>query len=306
MVSEDWAKKAQEAAGIASGIPTGTIIAWGGLTPPAGYLECAGQILKRDIYKALFKAIGTVWGNTGADNFKLPDFTSAARFLRSRGDGLEVGTTQEDAIRNIEGTFLSGSAIDSSTGVFSRYGPARNGNVVGGPIVSGIEFNPSRVVPTADENRPKNAVVMYCIKAADEYINPAQVDMAKVDQEKVNRDDVKELAGTRLWVSGEYTPILNTPTIVTHGLNIDPLRCRCDVILKCEVAQGGYSKGETIHAGWMSTIGTSADYSPHVYLTSTTIQTNTGSAGLYAFNKTNGSTFAITLANWRYIFRIWH
>ena len=90
---------------VVSGNPTGTIIAWAGLTPPAGYLECAGQILKRDIYKDLFKAIGTVWGTTGEDNFQLPDFTSAARFLRSRGDGLEVGEVQRDAIRKITGKF---------------------------------------------------------------------------------------------------------------------------------------------------------------------------------------------------------
>ena len=298
---------------VVSGVPVGTIIAWGGLTAPAGYLECAGQSLSRTTYGALFTAIGTTWGTTSADNFKLPDFKTSARFLRSRGDGLEVGQTQEDAIRNIEGTFLSGSAIDSSTGVFSRYGPAKNGNSAGGSVVSGVDFNTSRVVPTADENRPKSAVVMYCIKAVDEYINPAQVDMAKVAEAvalKADRDEVKELAGTRLWVSGEYTPILNTPTIVSHGLTgIDPLKCRCDVLLKCVSPEGGYAANEYA-AGLMVMTTTGSTYvglSPTPELDSKNIRINTGQTnGFWVLSKTNGDRIAVTLSKWRLVFRIWH
>ena len=105
---------------VVSGVPVGTIIAWGGLTAPAGYLECAGQSLSRTTYGALFTAIGTTWGTTSADNFKLPDFKTSARFLRSRGDGLEVGQTQEDAIRNIWGD------MGKVSGIFA--GAATNGN----------------------------------------------------------------------------------------------------------------------------------------------------------------------------------
>ena len=299
-----------------SGVPTGTIIAWAGLTPPAGYLECVGQILKREIYKDLFKAIGTVWGNTGADNFKLPDFTSAARFLRSRGDGLEVGMTQEDAIRNIEGKFTFMG--NGSAGFYASYAPESalfpsntyNSSTLASSSATSsyhdINIDTSRSVPTADENRPKNAVVMYCIKAVDEYINPAQADMAKVDQEKANRDEVKELAGTRLWVSGEYTPILGTPTTVLHGLNIDPLKCKCDVLLKCIVADGGYTAGDII-SGFAQKGSTGDIETPSALLLSTNqIQTTTASGILRAIRKDNGGYFNIVQANWRYIFRIWH
>ena len=304
---QEWVNKSSSTA-----LPTGTIIAWAGLTPPAGCLECAGQSLSRTTYGALFTAIGTVWGTTSADNFKLPDFTSAARFLRSRGDGLEVGTVQGDAIRNIEGKFLSGSAVDSSSGVFGRYGATRTGNSVGGSVVSGVDFNTSRVVPTADENRPKSAVVMYCIKAVDEYINPAQVDMAEVAEEvalKADRDEVKELAGTRLWVSGEYTPIKNQPTTVLHGLSgIDPLKCRCDVLLVCKVAEHGYSVGEfALGAMPVSLVG--SVYLTHAMdpsLDKTKIQTNNGNNGINIFKKTTGERVVPTLSNWRYVFRIWY
>ena len=302
--STEWA--------VVSGTPTGAIIAWGGLTPPAGYLECAGQILKRDIYKDLFQAIGTVWGTTGADNFKLPDFKSAARFLRSRGDGLEVGTTQEDAIRNIAGSLdVHGWAIKGTTGAFTVSGGSARyvATSAGNYGYSDAVFDPSLVVPTAKENRPKSAVVMYCIKAVDEYINPSQVDMAKVAEIvalKANRDEVKELAGTRLWVSGEYTPILGTPTTVLHGLNIDPLKCKCDVLLKCIVADGGYTAGDII-SGFAQKGATGDIETPSALLLSTNqIQTTTASGILRAIRKDNGGFFNIVQANWRYIFRIWH
>lgn len=183
------------ATNLGGGVPTGTIIAWGGLTAPAGYLECAGQSLSRATYGALFKAIGTVWGTTTADNFKLPDFKTAARFLRSRGDGLEVGTVQGDAIRNIKGdasvaTYggLGNGALATATGTNQNVASGSGGwkqtlgSVVGGSADKDF-LDISRVVPTADENRPKSAVVMYCIKATDEYINPDQVDLAKVAEE---------------------------------------------------------------------------------------------------------------------------
>ena len=295
---------------IVSGNPVGTIIAWAGLTPPAGYLECAGQILRRDIYKDLFQAIGTVWGTTGTDDFKLPDFKSAARFLRSRGDGLEVGEVQGDTIRNIEGNI--GVTQDPIEGAFSK-------GVLSGHIAAGTyaihqaKFKASNVVPTANENRPKNAVVMYCIKAVDEYINPAQVDMAKVAEEnakKAYREDVKELAGARLWVSGEYQPVLNTPTIVEHGLNIDPLRCQYDVLLVCKVAESGYQIGEVAMGGVnISTVNsTIVEHSLVPFLSGQLIQYNTGNNvnSLHILNKSNGARVTVTLSTWRYIFRIWY
>ena len=305
-----------------SGVPVGTIIAWAGLTPPAGYLECAGQILKREIYKDLFKAIGTVWGNTGADNFKLPDFTSAARFLRSRGDGLEVGMTQEDAIRNIEGKFTFMG--NGSAGFYASYAPESalfpsntyNSSTLAASSATSlyhdINIDTSRSVPTAKENRPKNAVVMYCIKAVDEYVNPAQVDMggmASQLENKPDRNEIEELAGTRLWVSGECMPVFNTPTIVTHGLTLDPQKCRCDVLLKCIEPDGGYSAGDYA-IGWFAAASATLFVccSPVALLTSTIIQFNTGArgSGIGAVTKTTGVFTDITLAKWRYVFRIWY
>lgn len=292
-----------------SGNPVGTIIAWAGLTPPAGYLECSGQILKRTIYQDLFKAIGTVWGTTAVDNFKLPDFTSAARFLRSCGDGLNVGNVQGDAIRNITGTF-NPWAFKTALGVEGVFEEGTVGaqcfNAAGANNSQTVKFDASRVVPTAEENRPKNAVVMYCIKAVDEYINPSQVDLAKVAEEnakKAYREDVKELAGTRLWVSGEYMPVVNTPTIVEHGLDIDPLKCKWDIVLVCKEAEHGYNVGDTaLNAG--SVPGSYlAPLLPSINQTTITAMTNTG---IQASNRVHGQNAPLTLSRWRYIFRIWY
>ncbi|WP_312516225.1 DUF2793 domain-containing protein [Anaerospora sp.] len=110
--------------------------------------------------------------------------------------------------------------------------------------------------------------------------------------------------GTSLWISSEQTPVANTPTTIIHGLTLDPLKCKCDVLLKCVVAQGGYSVGDYAISPFVSPAG-NVEYPLTPALSSTTIQVNS-SANLYALNKTNGSTFVCTLANWRYVLRIWY
>ena len=295
------------------GLPIGSIIALGGKTVPFGFFECDGRVLSRGAYIQLYEAIGTLWGSTSESDFKLPNLTEAERFLRSRSGSLQVGTLQGDAIRDIKGTFNPWAFKTGlgSTGVFKD-------GVIGCQCFNAsgqangqlVDFDISRVHPTADEVRPKSAVVMYCIKVLDSVRDPEQVLAQTAIADMAHRNEVKELAGTRLWMSGEYQPVLNTPTIVTHGLNIDPLRCRCDVLLKCVVSQGGYNIGDYA-IGWsgLNISGYHLSHPPVPSLTSTTIQFNTGaySTGLVVYNKTNGGSLAdFKVANWRYIFRIWY
>jgi microcystin-dependent protein len=114
----------QSAVAIISGrLPAGTILAYAGEDPPAGYLLCDGTEVLRDDYPALFGAIGTAWGFDTAFTFTLPDLRG--RFLRgidgtagndpdanSRGAihlggnvGNAVGSLQEDGRRGFSGTF---------------------------------------------------------------------------------------------------------------------------------------------------------------------------------------------------------
>ncbi|EKN3594783.1 hypothetical protein FG435_001865 [Yersinia enterocolitica] len=113
---------------------------------------------------------------------------------------------------------------------------------------------------------------------------------------------------SRIWLSAEYTPVINTPTIVNHGLTIaDPLKCQADVILKCVVANNGYAVGETAIglAVWTQSAQSSP---PTPLLTTSQIQINTGSQGsgglLVNQRSSGGNATGITASQWRYIFRI--
>lgn len=67
--------------------PPGTIVAYGGNTPPAGWFLCDGANVSRTTYAALFTAISTNFGNAAGDasKFTLPDLRG--RFLRGRDGG---------------------------------------------------------------------------------------------------------------------------------------------------------------------------------------------------------------------------
>ncbi|MFJ5441769.1 phage tail protein [Pectobacterium sp. CHL-2024] len=113
---------------------------------------------------------------------------------------------------------------------------------------------------------------------------------------------------TRVWVSGEYTPVINTPTILNHGLvDIDPLRCSVDVLLKCVNPNNGYNVGD-FAVGWGMHPSANAALSPMPVLNATQIQLNTGGyhTGIYLMPKASGSSAEAVLSDWRYVFRIFY
>lgn len=100
------------------------------------------------------------------------------RFIRNAANGLAVGTKQGDAIRNITGKIDSGNRsteqlFDTAIpeGAFgidkARKNWTYDAGDGGNDRPSALTFDASRVVPTADENRPKALVLKLCIKAAD-------------------------------------------------------------------------------------------------------------------------------------------
>lgn len=63
-----------------NGVPTGTILAFGGTNPPPGFLMCDGtNVLQRD-YPRLFEVIGVSFGATSSHDFRVPDLRG--QFLR--------------------------------------------------------------------------------------------------------------------------------------------------------------------------------------------------------------------------------
>lgn len=137
---------------------------------PDGWLACDGSVVNRTLYPELYSALGTKYGASG----KLPNPEN--RFIRNAGNNLTVGQTQEDAIRNITGKFDTYFRPDLShftppSGAFVKKkdinGKVKNGEDDKWSITVG--FDASKVVPTADENRPKAIAFKLCIKAQNRF-----------------------------------------------------------------------------------------------------------------------------------------
>lgn len=135
---------------------------------PKGFLYCDGGAYSRTIYAELFAAIGTTYGEgDGSTTFNVPDLRRL--FIRGwddRGDRA-IGSVELDAMQRITGSF---GALDSArtTGAFVQAGNSSNTYQRTSTVAtSGINFDSSRVVRTADETRPINAMFIPCIK----YVN---------------------------------------------------------------------------------------------------------------------------------------
>ena len=149
-----------------TGVPIGTILAWpSNMLPKDGgvWLLCNGQSTAG--YPQLSAIVGS----------NVPDYRGV--FLRGYGSqtsthygtvthsSAALGELQGDAIRNIYGSWNSGQYQWSSDGAI--YG-IKNWSIENNDYFQGYRayFDASRVVPTANENRPINKSVNWIIKAA--------------------------------------------------------------------------------------------------------------------------------------------
>ena len=91
-------------------------------------------------------------------------------FLRGHGgNSAALGVVQRDAIRNLTADFggaIYGSGI-SANGVFKGHTGGMWASLTGGGGTRDcyLQFDASRQVPTAEENRPVNQAVRYLIRA---------------------------------------------------------------------------------------------------------------------------------------------
>ena len=70
--------------------PTGTVLVYGGVNAPAGYLLCDGSAVSRSTYSGLFQVIQTAYGTgDGTSTFNVPDCCGRALV----GAGIGVGLT---------------------------------------------------------------------------------------------------------------------------------------------------------------------------------------------------------------------
>ena len=166
-VSQQWKKIGSEF--IIDSYPVGSFLLWSGTHRyPSGFMECKGQLLNKADYPELFSVIEYTYGGSG-NSFNLPKFDDG-RFFRSTGGNADtLGRLQGDAIRNITGHIIANqlSSMNLTEGALSTvvmgtgYSYLQNG----GPNY-GLHtyFDASKVVPTANENRPTNSSVIVLIK----------------------------------------------------------------------------------------------------------------------------------------------
>ncbi|MEI7207500.1 tail fiber protein [Pectobacterium carotovorum] len=150
---------------------------WPQITAPSGWLKCNGQAFDKNIYPLLAQAY---------PSGRLPDLRG--EFIRGWDDGRGVDTgrglfsEQSDAIRNITGSLLYGHDADvtaptknSSSGAMyydlneklydrDNYLTLTNNTVTNSWYPAKLDA--SRVVPTANENRPRNIAFNYIVRAA--------------------------------------------------------------------------------------------------------------------------------------------
>lgn len=148
-------------------LPVGIPLPWPLATPPAGWIICNGQAFDKARCPQLAKAY---------PNGVLPDLRGV--FIRGwdNGRNLDGGrkllSFQGDAIRNITGYYvqrLAGNSYwDGCGGAFYQEGNAFGHHVIndGGNGATTKRFDASRVVPTANENRPVNMAFNYIVRAA--------------------------------------------------------------------------------------------------------------------------------------------
>lgn len=167
--------------GEGSALPVGVPVPWPSATPPTGWLKCNGAPFSAEEYPELAKVYPTN---------ELPDLRG--EFIRGWDDGRGIDTgrailsDQGDAIRNIYGEFKAVNAEnysiwereDSFKGaVVPLYPSTNNGyfsiiksmvtEITPGTVYPrAVGLNASKIVPTANENRPRNIAFNYIVRAA--------------------------------------------------------------------------------------------------------------------------------------------
>lgn len=156
----------------------GFVLPFYGETAPPGTLACDGSEISRTVYDELFQVLGTKAGaGNGSTTFNLPDLRG--QFVRGTGgNAAALGTKQSDAIRNITGraTFrvqatdtTLGNIYNGAYGAFKQYEQDHDGTMdtlLSRSTLRGwqfFEFDASLIVPTANENRPVNVALLWCI-----------------------------------------------------------------------------------------------------------------------------------------------
>lgn len=217
--------------------PVGAILPFPGEIIPLGWCICDGREILQADYPDLYKILPT----SSDGKKRIPDLRG--EFIRGLDNGRGVdsgrlnGSSQGDAIRNITGNIGLYDArttldlfVNGNNGAFvdgtSTTPPGQTGkrSVIGDAdtnLISRVAqklFDASRVVPTANENRPRNIAMNYIIKlsniiSSNEVIEATTELNNKIETNK-NKIDFNLLATLGMSYGGE----LNNSSTKTEGV----------------------------------------------------------------------------------------
>jgi microcystin-dependent protein len=161
--------------------PPGTICAFGGATPPAGWLLCDGRALNSSVYTGLYDAIGTNWGAGtlaigGTNDFNLPDLRGL--FLRGVSGAQSGAFADPDRDSRVAspaggnaGNAVGSYQVDDLKAHSHEVFPKLQGSTSDyGPYVTSAKYPITKPFTNETgstggfETRPKNAYVNYIIK----------------------------------------------------------------------------------------------------------------------------------------------
>jgi len=160
-------------------VPTGGLMMWPTVTPPAGFLLCNGSAVSRITYAALFAILGSTFGNgDGINTFNLPDYRNrtavGAGSLYAAGDS---GGSKDSVIashtHNLSGGSVSGTFVTAISTTRVTVDSAVEG-AFATPInnVTTATASPTYASPTVqsagssgtDANLPPYLAIYYIIK----------------------------------------------------------------------------------------------------------------------------------------------
>ena len=180
--SGTWGISITGSAGSATGTPPiGSIVLYAGETEPPGWIETDGRSLSQSgTYSAswgnfntsaIFAAIGTAWGSSGAGVFNIPDFRGT--FPRGWNHGKTGSYSDPDASARTN-QYTSGTTGDnvgsyqadsfkSHTHNYGSFNGCTGQSSCGSFLLTSSLTNPTSATG-GDETRPLNGSVMYIIR----------------------------------------------------------------------------------------------------------------------------------------------
>ena len=160
-----------EPAGATAAMPIGAVLMWPRATPPAKYLECAGQLVSRTAYPELFDVLGIYYSaGDGSTTFGLPDYRGV--FLRGwdHGRGIadvnrDVGVYTPDAFAAHNHLVTNNADVwGGGAGGSQGYLSNSNNNTIHQSDAG--EARRNRTTDTGGaETYPKHIITMFCIRA---------------------------------------------------------------------------------------------------------------------------------------------